>query len=45
MTDELFDATGNIGPASRSFLQGWMDRYADWVRAHADSRTTQALPV
>jgi chromate reductase len=35
LTDELFDATGNIGPASRPFLQGWMDRYADWVRAHA----------
>ena len=34
-TDELFDATGNIAPASRSFLQGWMDRYAEWVRAHA----------
>jgi chromate reductase len=35
MTEELFDRAGNIGPASRSFLQGWMDRYADWVRAHA----------
>ena len=35
LTDELFDATGNIGPASRPFLQGWMDRYAEWVRAHA----------
>jgi chromate reductase len=34
-TDELFDATGNIGPGSRSFLQAWMDRYTDWVRAHA----------
>jgi chromate reductase len=35
VTDELFDATGNIAPASRSFFQGWMDRYADWVRAHS----------
>jgi chromate reductase len=35
MTDELFEATGDIGPPSRSFLQGWMERYADWVRAHA----------
>jgi chromate reductase len=35
VTDELFDATGSIGPASRPFLQGWMDRYSDWVRAHA----------
>jgi chromate reductase, NAD(P)H dehydrogenase (quinone) len=35
LTDELFDATGNIGPASRPFLQGWIDRYANWVRTHA----------
>jgi chromate reductase len=35
MTDGLFDATGDIGPESRAFLQGWMDRYAGWVRAHA----------
>ena len=35
LTDELFDASGNLGAASRSFLQGWMDRYADWVRAHS----------
>jgi len=41
LTDELFDATGNIGPASRPFLQGWMDRYAEWVRAHA----SQAVSV
>ncbi len=30
----LFDADGNIGSASREFLQGWMDRYADWIRQH-----------
>jgi chromate reductase, NAD(P)H dehydrogenase (quinone) len=30
----LFDADGNIGSASREFLQGWMDRYAEWVRQH-----------
>ena len=35
LTDELFDASGNIGAASRPFLQNWMDRYADWVRAHS----------
>lgn len=35
LSDALFDASGNIGPASRPFLQGWMDRYAEWVRAHA----------
>jgi chromate reductase len=33
--DGLFDAEGNIGPDSHAFLQGWMDRYAEFVRAHA----------
>ena len=28
----LFDASGNIGPDSRKFLQGWMDRYGAWVK-------------
>ncbi|QNP60452.1 NADPH-dependent FMN reductase [Paenacidovorax monticola] len=31
----LFDASGNIGEASRAFLQGWMDKYVDWVKRHA----------
>jgi chromate reductase len=31
----LFDAAGDIGPASRGFLQGWMDRYVAWVKKHA----------
>lgn len=31
----LFDETGNIGPGSLKFLQGWMDRYTDWVIKHA----------
>jgi chromate reductase len=35
MKEGLFEADGSIGPASRQFLQGWMDRYAAWVRAHA----------
>ena len=30
----LFDADGNIGEASRKFLQGWMDKYVAWVRRH-----------
>lgn len=30
-----FDADGNIGEGSRKFLQGWMDRYVDWVKRHA----------
>ncbi len=34
MKEGLFDESGGIGPDSRDFLQGWMDRYAQWVRAH-----------
>lgn len=34
-TDGLFDADGNIGVGSREFLQGWMDKYADFIRSHA----------
>ena len=30
----LFEADGSIGAASRKFLQGWMDRYAAWIRKH-----------
>jgi chromate reductase, NAD(P)H dehydrogenase (quinone) len=30
----LFDADGNIGADSRQFLQGWMDKYVAWVKAH-----------
>ena len=30
----LFDETGDIGPASRKFLQAWMDRYVVWVKKH-----------
>jgi chromate reductase len=28
----LFDEAGDIGPASRKFLQNWMDRYVAWVQ-------------
>ncbi len=31
----LFDEAGNIGPASKGFLQSWMDRYVAWVTRHA----------
>jgi chromate reductase len=31
----LFDAAGNIGPDSKGFLQGWMDRYVAWVKKNA----------
>jgi chromate reductase len=33
--DGLFDADGNIGPDSRQFLQGWMNKYVAWVKSHA----------
>lgn len=33
--DGLFQTDGSIGPGSRKFLQGWMDRYVDWVKQHA----------
>jgi chromate reductase len=28
----LFDAQGGIGSGSRDFVQGWLNRYLDWVR-------------
>ena len=31
----LFDAEGNIGEASRAFLQGWVDKYVAWVRKNS----------
>ncbi len=31
----LFDADGSIGTASKTFLQGWMDKYVAWVKSHA----------
>ncbi|MDB5316462.1 MAG: NADPH-dependent reductase [Rhodospirillales bacterium] len=31
----LFDAEGNVGEASRGFLQGWMNRYVDFVGRNA----------
>jgi len=35
MKEGLFDADGNIGEASKKFLQGWMDKYVAWVKKHA----------
>lgn len=32
----LIDAEGNVGAASRQFLQNWMDRYTAWVARHAE---------
>jgi chromate reductase len=36
--DDLFDPDGNICPASRDFLKGWMDRFVWWVRMIAKIR-------
>lgn len=34
--DDFFDDAGEIASAgSKKFLQGWMDRYVDWVKRHA----------
>jgi len=33
--DGLFDGAGDIGAASRKFLQNWMDHYVAWVINHA----------
>ena len=30
--DGLFDADGNVGAASREFLQGWVNKYVAWVK-------------
>ncbi len=30
--DDLFDAAGDLGAASKPFLQAWMDRYVAWVK-------------
>jgi chromate reductase len=34
--DGLFDQDGNIGPDSKKFLQGWMDKYVAWIKKHVD---------
>jgi chromate reductase len=34
MKEGLIDDSGNIGAGSKQFLQGWMDRYVDWVKKH-----------
>jgi len=33
--EDLFDADGKLGLASRPLLQDWMDRYLEWVLRHA----------
>ena len=34
--DDLFDASGRIGEGTRSFMQGWMDHYVEWVKQHSE---------
>lgn len=36
--DTLVTAAGEIGEASNSFLNGWMDAFLRWVKLHADCR-------
>lgn len=33
--DGLFESDGRIGPASREFLQGWVNQYVVWVKKNA----------
>jgi chromate reductase, NAD(P)H dehydrogenase (quinone) len=40
--DGLFDEAGNIGDASRKFLQAWMDSYVAWVKQHASAARASA---
>ncbi len=35
--DGLFDEAGNIGEASKKFMQGWMDAYAAFVQKHVSA--------
>ncbi|MDD3575594.1 NADPH-dependent FMN reductase [Halothiobacillus sp.] len=34
-TEGLIDEFGEVGPASREFLQNWMNRYVAWVKKFA----------
>jgi len=36
MKDGLFDSEGRVGLESQKFLQGWMDKFLAWVRAHSE---------
>jgi chromate reductase len=33
--EDFFDADGNIGAASKQFVQKWMDTYVEWIKKHA----------
>lgn len=34
--DDTFTGDGAIGEGSRTFVQGWVDRYVDWVKRHTE---------
>lgn len=36
MKEGLFDELGNIGEASKAFIQKWVDQFATWVKKHAN---------
>ncbi|MFT4097920.1 MAG: NAD(P)H-dependent oxidoreductase [Rhodoblastus sp.] len=36
MKEGFYDADGSIGEGSRKFVQGWMDKYAAWVKKLAE---------
>ncbi len=40
MREGMFDADGQIGPASRQYLQNWMARYCAWIASNVPSRTS-----
>ncbi|MFV0282135.1 MAG: NADPH-dependent FMN reductase [Rhodoblastus sp.] len=44
MKEGLFDADGDIGPQSRAFIQGWVDRYVAFVKAHTRAHPPVAGP-
>ncbi len=35
MRKELYDASGEFSADTRKFMQGWMERYVEWVKRHA----------
>lgn len=38
--ETLFDANGNIGKDSTSFLQNWMDTFCNWIKQHSITNTS-----
>lgn len=38
VNDGFFDAQGNVGPASRDFVQKWLNRYLAWVKLHSQGQ-------